>query len=100
LTSHLIADKNDIRAEWLAGAGRVGVTAGASTPEFLVSDVVEELRCRHGARVREVLSSRPFRQVLEVFIGSSWLGCSGRAVDVDGPADGPRCGSGRSTASV
>jgi 4-hydroxy-3-methylbut-2-en-1-yl diphosphate reductase len=52
--SYLIADKNDIRAEWLAGAGRVGVTAGASTPEFLVSDVVEELRCRHGARVREV----------------------------------------------
>ena len=52
--SYLIADKNDIRAEWLADAGRVGVTAGASTPEFLVSDVVEELRCRHGARVREV----------------------------------------------
>ncbi len=52
--SYLIADKNDIRAEWLAGAARVGVTAGASTPEFLVSDVVEELRRRHGARVREV----------------------------------------------
>ena len=52
--SYLIADKNDIRTEWLADAGRVGVTAGASTPEFLVSDVVEELRCRHGARVREV----------------------------------------------
>jgi len=52
--SYLIADKNDIRAEWLANAARVGVTAGASTPEFLVSDVVEELRRRHGARVREV----------------------------------------------
>ena len=52
--SYLIADKNDIRAEWLADAARVGVTAGASTPEFLVSDVVEELRRRHGARVREV----------------------------------------------
>src|SRR5499425_2050538 len=52
--SHLIADKNDIRAEWLSNAERVGVTAGASTPEFLVSEVVEELRRRHGARVREV----------------------------------------------
>ena len=52
--SYLIADKNDIRPEWLAGAGRVGVTAGASTPEFLVSDVVEELRRVHNARVREV----------------------------------------------
>jgi len=29
--------------EWLEGAGRVGVTAGASTPEFLVTEVVEEL---------------------------------------------------------
>ncbi|HKA88996.1 MAG TPA: 4-hydroxy-3-methylbut-2-enyl diphosphate reductase, partial [Haliangiales bacterium] len=38
--SHLIADKNDIRAEWLSNAERVGVTAGASTPEFLVSEVV------------------------------------------------------------
>jgi 4-hydroxy-3-methylbut-2-enyl diphosphate reductase len=52
--SYLIADKNDIRAEWLTDAARVGVTAGASTPEFLVSDVVEELRQRHDARVREV----------------------------------------------
>jgi 4-hydroxy-3-methylbut-2-enyl diphosphate reductase len=52
--SHLIADKNDIRAEWLSGAERVGVTAGASTPEFLVSEVVDELRRRRGAAVREV----------------------------------------------
>jgi 4-hydroxy-3-methylbut-2-enyl diphosphate reductase len=52
--SYLIADKNDIRADWLADAARVGVTAGASTPEFLVTDVVEELRHRQGARVREV----------------------------------------------
>ena len=52
--SYLIADKNDIRPEWLSSAARVGVTAGASTPEFLVSEVVEELRRRHGAGVREV----------------------------------------------
>jgi 4-hydroxy-3-methylbut-2-enyl diphosphate reductase len=52
--SYLIADKNDIRPEWLEGVGRVGVTAGASTPEFLVSQVVEELRRMHSAAVREV----------------------------------------------
>ena len=52
--SYLIADKNDIQPEWLDGAGRVGVTAGASTPEFLVSEVVEELRRVHVAKVREV----------------------------------------------
>src|SRR5439155_309564 len=33
--SHLINDKNDIRPEWFEGARRVGITAGASTPEFL-----------------------------------------------------------------
>jgi 4-hydroxy-3-methylbut-2-enyl diphosphate reductase len=52
--SYLINDKNDIRPEWLEGAGRVGVTAGASTPEFLVTEVVEELRRARPSDVREV----------------------------------------------
>jgi 4-hydroxy-3-methylbut-2-enyl diphosphate reductase len=52
--SYLINDKNDIRPEWLGDAGRVGITAGASTPEFLVAEVVEEIRRNSAARVREV----------------------------------------------
>ena len=52
--SYLINDKNDIRPEWLEEAGRVGVTAGASTPEHLVTEVVEELRRKHGSNVQEV----------------------------------------------
>jgi 4-hydroxy-3-methylbut-2-en-1-yl diphosphate reductase len=52
--SYLINDKNDVRAEWIEGARRVGVTAGASTPEFLVSEVVEEVRRVRSADVREV----------------------------------------------
>src|SRR5262247_1429956 len=52
--SYLINDKNDIRPEWIGGARRVGVTAGASTPEFLVSQVVEEVRRARPADVREV----------------------------------------------
>ena len=52
--SYLINDKHDIRAEWLEGVGRVGVTAGASTPEFLVSEVVDELRRVRPGDVREV----------------------------------------------
>ena len=52
--SHLINDKNDIRPEWFEGARRVGITAGASTPEFLVSEVVEEVRHARPAEVREV----------------------------------------------
>ena len=52
--SHLINDKHDIRPAWLEGARRVGITAGASTPEFLVSEVVEEIRRTRPADVREV----------------------------------------------
>jgi 4-hydroxy-3-methylbut-2-enyl diphosphate reductase len=51
--AYLINDVGDIRDDWLAGARRVGVTAGASTPEMLVSETVEALK-RHGAGVREV----------------------------------------------
>ena len=32
-SAYLINDVNDIKPEWLAGVGRVGITAGASTPE-------------------------------------------------------------------
>jgi 4-hydroxy-3-methylbut-2-en-1-yl diphosphate reductase len=51
--AHLIADVSDIRSEWLDGVRRVGITAGASTPEGLVSETVEALRGR-GVAVREV----------------------------------------------
>ncbi|MGH7356144.1 MAG: 4-hydroxy-3-methylbut-2-enyl diphosphate reductase [Candidatus Rokuibacteriota bacterium] len=51
--AHLINDARDIRPEWLAGARRVGVTAGASTPEVLVSETVAALRSE-GVPVREV----------------------------------------------
>lgn len=51
--AHLINDVNDIRAEWLQDVGRVGITAGASTPEVLVTEAVAALR-RDGAGVREV----------------------------------------------
>ncbi len=39
----LAEDASEIDQAWLAGAGRVGVTAGASTPENLVAEVVERL---------------------------------------------------------
>ncbi len=52
--AHLINDVRDIRPEWLAGVRRVGVTAGASTPEFLVREVVGFLRRRATPRLREL----------------------------------------------
>ncbi len=51
--AYLINDVGDIRPEWLDGALRVGITAGASTPEILVSQAVEALRVE-GVKVREV----------------------------------------------
>ena len=51
--AYLINDERDIRPEWLAGARRIGVTAGASTPEVLVSRTVQALR-HQGVVVREV----------------------------------------------
>ncbi len=42
--AHLIDGATDIRREWLAGAPRVGLTAGASAPEVLVEQVIARLR--------------------------------------------------------
>jgi 4-hydroxy-3-methylbut-2-en-1-yl diphosphate reductase len=50
--AYLISDMGDIRSEWFEGTLRVGVTAGASTPETLVAEVVEA--CQGNSTVREV----------------------------------------------
>jgi 4-hydroxy-3-methylbut-2-enyl diphosphate reductase len=42
--SFLIETADEINADDLAGVGRVGVTAGASTPNWLIEQVVERLR--------------------------------------------------------
>ncbi|MBL8272996.1 MAG: 4-hydroxy-3-methylbut-2-enyl diphosphate reductase [Xanthomonadales bacterium] len=52
--AHLIDGAQDIRAEWLAGRQRIGVTAGASAPESLVQGVVTRLREAGASSVREL----------------------------------------------
>ena len=42
--AHLIESASDIRGAWLEGCRKVGVTAGASTPEILVQEAIAELR--------------------------------------------------------
>jgi 4-hydroxy-3-methylbut-2-enyl diphosphate reductase len=42
--AHLVQTAHDLDPAWFAGADCVGVTAGASTPEVLVDEVVERLR--------------------------------------------------------
>ncbi len=52
---YLIDGPQDLRAEWLEGKRAVGVTAGASAPEVLVRQVLEQL-ARWGAEApREVV---------------------------------------------
>lgn len=43
IESRLIQRGSDIRPEWLEGVGTVGISAGASAPEQLVREVVEQL---------------------------------------------------------
>jgi 4-hydroxy-3-methylbut-2-enyl diphosphate reductase len=53
-SAHLIADVRDIQPEWLEGRSRIGVTAGASTPEILVEKVVEYLREMGHTHIQEI----------------------------------------------
>ncbi|MBU1672371.1 MAG: 4-hydroxy-3-methylbut-2-enyl diphosphate reductase [Actinobacteria bacterium] len=41
--THLIEDPGEIELSWLAGVGSVGVTGGASTPDWLIERTVERL---------------------------------------------------------
>jgi 4-hydroxy-3-methylbut-2-enyl diphosphate reductase len=51
MRGHLIDRADDISPEWLKGAAAVGVTAGASTPETVVQDVLARLRSLGGDSV-------------------------------------------------
>jgi 4-hydroxy-3-methylbut-2-enyl diphosphate reductase len=53
--AYLIESVGDVRAEWLAGCTRIGVTAGASTPDYLVAEVLDHLH-RRGDFVAEHLA--------------------------------------------
>ena len=52
--AYLISTADDIRQEWLDGSLSVGVTAGASTPEILVQEVVNRLGRFGFSRVEEL----------------------------------------------
>lgn len=52
-TSYLIDTAEDIQPAWLENVNRVGVTAGASAPEVLVKQVIEQLKNQGGQEVVE-----------------------------------------------
>ena len=53
-TAYLIQRADDIEWDWLAGAGTVGLSAGASAPELLVRELVAKLATRFEVIEREV----------------------------------------------
>ncbi|HKA45435.1 MAG TPA: 4-hydroxy-3-methylbut-2-enyl diphosphate reductase [Burkholderiales bacterium] len=52
--AYMVDNADELRAEWLAGAQVVGVTAGASAPEVLVGRVIEKLHRLGATSVQEL----------------------------------------------
>jgi 4-hydroxy-3-methylbut-2-en-1-yl diphosphate reductase len=52
--AQMIDRADQLRAEWLVGKRRIGVTAGASAPEALVQEVIVRLKALGGANVSEL----------------------------------------------
>ena len=52
--AYMVDRADELRPEWVAGADRVGVTAGASAPEVLVQEVIAKLRALGAKSVRDL----------------------------------------------
>lgn len=52
--AYMVDQADDLRAEWFEGRRRVGLTAGASAPEILVTQVIERLRALGAVSVRRM----------------------------------------------
>ena len=52
--AYMVDDASQLKAEWLAGKRRVGVTAGASAPEVLVEELIARLKALGATSVRQL----------------------------------------------
>lgn len=52
--AYLIDGAEDIQAKWLQGISRIGLTAGASAPESLVTGVIEHLRAQGASKLEQI----------------------------------------------
>ncbi|WP_300655058.1 4-hydroxy-3-methylbut-2-enyl diphosphate reductase [Hydrogenophaga sp.] len=52
--AYMVDSPDDLKPEWFAGKSRVGLTAGASAPEILVTQVIERLRALGAVSVRSM----------------------------------------------
>src|SRR6266478_5187502 len=75
--AYMVDSADDLRPEWIAGKRRVGVTAGASAPEILVSQLVQRLK-ELGAE-----SVRPLEGISENMVFSLPRGLAPRAAGGD-----------------
>jgi len=54
IVAYMVDRADQLRAEWVSGKARVGVTAGASAPEVLVREVLARLKALGAGSVREL----------------------------------------------
>lgn len=52
--AYLIQDQHDLQPEWLQGITKIGITAGASSPEILVERVIKRLQTLGVSSIREL----------------------------------------------
>ena len=54
IEAHMVDEAAQLKAEWLIGKRRVGVTAGASAPEVLVNELIARLKALGAGEVRQL----------------------------------------------
>ena len=52
--SYMVDRADELQAEWLEGKSRVGLTAGASAPEILVTEVIDRVKALGATAVRRM----------------------------------------------
>jgi 4-hydroxy-3-methylbut-2-enyl diphosphate reductase len=54
VTAYMVDNAGELKAEWLQGKARVGITAGASAPEVLVQAVIDKLKSLGAGSVSDI----------------------------------------------
>ena len=54
IEAHMVDSAEQLKAEWVSGKKRVGVTAGASAPEVLVNELIARLKTLGAGSVRQL----------------------------------------------
>ena len=52
--AYMVDSPDELQAAWIAGKGRIGLTAGASAPEILVQQVIERIKSLGAVSVRKM----------------------------------------------